>query len=46
MASGGIKPFIGRDDVLSQIVGEFAARDPAYPDRRRVLKQTSAAHTS
>jgi len=39
MASGGINPFIDRDDVLSQIVGEFAARDPAYPDRRRALTQ-------
>ena len=39
MACGGINPFIDRDDVLSQIVGEFAARDPAYPDRRRALKQ-------
>jgi hypothetical protein len=28
MASGGINPFIDRDDVLSQIVGEFAALDP------------------
>jgi hypothetical protein len=39
MAYGGINPFIDRDDVLSQIVGEFAARDPAHPNRRRALKQ-------
>ena len=45
MASGGINPFIDRDDVLSQIVGEFAARDPAYPNRRRALKQKLAPLT-
>jgi hypothetical protein len=45
MASGGINPFIGRDDVLSQIVGEFASRDPAYPNRPRALKQKLAPLT-
>jgi hypothetical protein len=45
MASGGMNPFIDRDDVLSQIVGEFAARDPAYPNRRRALKQKLAPLT-
>jgi hypothetical protein len=45
MASGGINPFIDCDDVLSQIVGEFAARDPTYPNRRRALKQKLAPLT-
>jgi hypothetical protein len=47
MESGGINPFIDRDDVLSQIVGEFAAQDP--PIRigpARAEAEASAAHTS
>ncbi|HMD65520.1 MAG TPA: hypothetical protein VKG22_02575 [Stellaceae bacterium] len=42
MTSGNTNRFIDRDDVLAQIVGEFSARNPAYSDRRRALKQKLA----